>query len=297
MRLPAANRAITHIFLLLTILGILLIGRSEAKPPPLGFGVAVGYELGGERELDLLGTGWYFDYDFRGEALGNRRRLFTASSHANLKSVAEVARRWRGEWWQFGNEPNDPNQDDISPAEYASRYHVFYNALKAEDGSARVLPAGIADADWKWADAFRESYHSQFGRYPSVDGWNIHNYLLETCEGALDVAAFQARILAFRHWMTRVGEGSKPLFLTEYGVLYGNGRCGCPLIRSSQVVTYMQTTTQWLIETGLVQGWAWFALSSSGRYNGDLFTADMTLTEVGGAYRDMIHATGNRSGR
>jgi hypothetical protein len=261
------------------------------KPAPRGFGAAVGYGLGGARELDQLGAVWYIDYSFRGARLGVHPRLYLVEAKSDWRSAPELARAHRGEWWQFGNEPNDPNQDDVSPADYAARYHDFYFALKAADSTASILAAGIANADWAWADAFREAYRARFGRYPRVDGWSIHNYLLDTCQDALDVNQFELRIHAFRDWMARAGEATQPLWVTEYGVLYGNGCCGCPRIADEDTVAFMRATTNWMIQSRLVQGWAWFALYSGGRFNGDLFTGDADLTPLGTTYRELIQAS------
>jgi hypothetical protein len=260
------------------------------KPAPRAFGVTVGYGLGGARELDQLNSVWYTDYGFRGATFGAHQRLYLVEANSDWQSAPDIARQHRGEWWQFGNEPNDPNQDDLSPAEYAARYHAFYYALKVADPTASIVPAGIANADWRWADGFREAYRARFGRYPRVDGWSIHNYLLDSCADALDANVFESRVVAFRDWMTRAGESDKPLFLTEYGILYGNGCCGCPIIADEDVTKFMRTTTTWLIQSRLVQGWAWFTLYSGGRYNGDLFAGSATLTQVGATYRELIQA-------
>ncbi len=264
--------------------------RTVPKPMPRGFGVAIGYGLGGAGELDQLGDVWYVDYDYRGAGLGRHQRLLWVEARADLNSVLVAAYEHRGEWWQFGNEPNDPNQDNLSPAEFAQRYREFYFALKRVDPSARILVGGIADADWKWADAFRENYRTAFGRYPDGDGWSVHNYLLDRCEDATNVEKFKSRIVDFRDWMARVGESDHPLLLTEYGVLYGNGCCNCPQIVSDQVIGFMQATTRWLIQSRLVQGWVWFAVRSGGRFNGDLFTDRGSFTQFGFAYRNLCQA-------
>ena len=258
------------------------------RPMPRGFGVAIGYGLGGATELDRLGSVWYVDYDYRGAVLDRHPRLFLVESRADLKPAAAVARIHPGEWWQFGNEPNDPNQDNISPTEYARRYREFYFLLKRADPSARIVVAGIADADWKWAEEFRSSYRAQFGRYPHRDGWSIHNYLLDRCADATDAEKVKSRVVAFRDWMTRIGEASQPLLLSEYGVLYGNGCCECPLIAPEVTVAFMQTTTRWLFQSRLTQGWAWFSVRSGGRFNGDLFTDQGQVTEYGRAYQGLF---------
>ena len=294
------NRSILFRFAALAIL-IALVALTPAwkrpgvpKPAPRAFGVGVGYELGGVRELDQLGEVWYIDYDYRGATLGAHQRLYLVETRSDLQLAPEIARQHRGEWWQFGNEPNDPNQDNVSPQVYAARYHDFYFALKAADATAMIVPAGIANADWQWADAFREAYRARFGRYPLVDGWSIHNYLLDKCEDALDANRFESRIGAFHDWMARVGESTKPLFVTEYGVLYGNGCCGCPRLADADVAAFMRATTTWMIQSRLVQGWAWFALYSGGRYNGDLFAGDANFTRLGATYRELIRVNENK---
>lgn len=262
------------------------------QPPPQGFGVALGYGLGAQRELDALGKVWYLDYNHTGGILGDHPRLLVVQTQDDLESVSSVAQANRGAWWQFGNEPNDPAQDNISASEYARYYQRFYLTLKRIDPSARITSAGIANADWQWADAFRQAYRSQFGRYPPIDGWNIHNYLLNDCTDALDVEAFRSRILLFRAWMSRIGEENKPLFLSEYGVLYGNGCCGCPSIPAQGVIRYMQETSNWLSVSHTVTAWAWFAVNTGNRFNGDLFEDGSNITLFGQAYQDLVkHAS------
>ena len=102
-----------------------------------------------------------------------------------------------------------------------------------------------------------------------------------------DNEKFKARLTTFRSWMTRAGESGKPLFLTEYGVLYGNGCCECPLIAAAETIAFMQDTTRWLAQSRTTQAWAWFAVRTGGRFNGDLFDERGALTQSGLAYREL----------
>ena len=155
-----------------------------------------------------------------------------------------------------GNEPNDPHQDDLSPGAYAAFFHRFATAARAADPTVRMASAGIANADCEWAAAFRDSYREQYGEYPAVDAWNIHNYILEPDRDQLDLAEFQRRIVAFRTWMDEIGEGDKPLFLSEFGALFGlsEGHLGrsaedgadCSLSRGCRCLSPPPTTSNTL---------------------------------------------------
>ena len=257
-----------------------------AQPAPTGPGVALGYG-GGGKQLDELGAVWYLDYQFENPSWQNHPRLYFADITSPPQVVAQAAHQNPGQWWTYGNEPNDVNQDNIAPDTYVKPYHDLYFALKQADPRARLVPTGVANADWRWLDAWREKYRATYGRYPPVDGWRLHNYLLDTCEGALDVNEFERRALEFRNWVNRIGDAARPIFLTEYGVLYGNGCCGCPPIPQYAVVEYMQATTRWLRESRVVSAWAWFAVDTGNRFNGDLFAGDEILP-TGRAYQNEV---------
>lgn len=265
--------------------GMQVAGRLQ--PPPRGSGVDLAYDIGGAPQLDALGGVWYLDYGFSTPSWPNHRRLYFAPLDSTSQQVVNVASRNRGQWWTFGNEPNDPNQDDIQPVAYVRPYHDLYYAVKRADPQARLVPAGVANAEWRWLDTWREDYRAVYGRYPPIDGWNFHNYLLETCTGALDVNEFERRALEFRDWVKRIGDDALPVFLTEYGVLYGNGCCGCPRFADQAVLDYMRATTGWLQASHVVTAWAWFAIDTSDRYNGDLFAGSQILP-AGMAYQELL---------
>ncbi len=294
---PAADQRATAADwrLVLLALALLLVAVSSrawtvagrAKAVPSGPGVAVGYGVAPDA-LDRIGPVWYMDYGFAGRTRPGHQRLFFAGLRDPLKDVAQAARLNPGEWWTFGNEPNDPNQDNISPEAYVRPYHDFYFALKRADPQARVVPTGVANADWPWLDAWRSAYRSVYGRYPSVDGWRFHNYLLDTCTGAMNAAEFERRAVEFREWTRRIGDGKLPILLTEYGVLYGNGCCNCPRFAEADLIAYMRATTRWLKASDTVTGWMWFSLDSENRFNGDLFHRGEILP-AGEAYRDLVN--------
>jgi hypothetical protein len=238
--------------------------------------------------LGLLGPVWYYQYHFLGAPLEGHLRVLLVRPSVALDRLEQTANQRSGQWWLVGNEPNDPNQDNLSPQTYASFYHRVWSSLKSADPTAHVVPAGIANADWRWADVFRESYRAQYGRYPSVDAWNIHNYILEPDADQLDLDEFKRRILAFRGWMARVGEGQHPLLLTEFGVLYGTETFGRAPEDPEDLKRYIGASVKWLATTDYVQAWAWFANYTEGLFNGDLYDESGQLSQYGVVYRDAI---------
>jgi hypothetical protein len=270
---------------------LLLLARSSplpALPGPPGGLVAV--ELLSAQALDQLGTIWYYAYHYEGANAARHHRVFVALPHHDEGRLAATMRAHPGSWWMVGNEPNDPHQDNLSPTAYAAFYHRFARIARREDPMARLMPAGIANADWQWAEAFCTAYREAQGSYPRVDAWNVHNYVLESNYSQLDQQVFRDRLIAFRAWMSRAGEGDKPLVLSEFGILVGQERHDTRYEPPEEIVAYIHETVGWLHETDYVQSWAWFASYTSGLFNGDLYDHTGQLTLYGEAYRDALQA-------
>ncbi|MHB0856553.1 MAG: glycosyl hydrolase [Anaerolineae bacterium] len=116
----------------------------------------------------------------------------------------------------------------------------------------------------------------------------MHVYILEPDRDPLDETEFQRHIVAFRTWMASAGQADKPLWLTEFGVLYGAGEENRPVASPARVQAYIAGTVAWLEATEHVQAYAWFANDTGGRFFGDLFDATGQLTDQGVAYRRAI---------
>ena len=278
---------------ILSLAWAVMVGcRGERPSQNLGsFGVCAEPTADLQVQLDAIGDVWYYDYHYRSPTMTGHARIRMVRYLPFDEKLAEEMRANRGVWWAVGNEPNDPNQDYRTPKEYARLYHDFYYWAKRTDRSCKIIPAGIADADWRWATAFRERYRELYGGYPLADGWNIHYYLLG--DDPYDVPEFKRRILAFRHWMMSIGEDEKPLFLTEFGVLYGSGCCQRPVDPQEKTVKFMRETVSWLAATDHVQHWAWFILNNARDFNGGLFDEMGQMTVYGQTYRDLIAEFGS----
>jgi hypothetical protein len=279
---------------LLTLALLLASGGCAARrsAPPLfstPFGVTLGDAPVTAAQLDALGPVWYMDWQWRTATLARHERLYVvwcSDVETDQGQIPAAMRASGAAWWSLGNEPNDPNQDYRTPEAYAELYHQ-YEGWADKAPRCGILPAGIANADWEWAAAFRDAYRDRYGRYPRTDGWNIHNYILEPGLDPYDVTEFGRRILAFRSWMESIGDGDKPLFLTEFGVLYGTGCCDRPVDAPEKVEAFMRQAVQWLQDSGAVSGWAWCATYTR-LYNGSLMTPAGELNSLGQTYSELV---------
>jgi len=280
-------------FVRLVVLAVAVLSARQAAAQPVWPGPAEGIVVLGRvpREtLDALGPVWYYQYGFAGEDIDGHLRVMLVRPHTPSEDLAGAMRQRRDAIWLIGNEPNDPYQDALAPCAYARFFRWAEQIAARTDWGARLVPAGIADADIGYAQAFLDCYREQYGREPRLSAWNIHNYILDEGTSQYDVAIFQERIIAFRGWMDAIGHGHLPLLLTEYGVLYGSGCCDRPVEPPDEGVAFLDAATQWLQETDHVQAWAWFCLDSRAggdvsQFNGDLLAADGSLSPFGQAYR------------
>ncbi|HHW88220.1 MAG TPA: hypothetical protein GX400_18700 [Chloroflexi bacterium] len=192
-----------------------------------------------------------------------------------------------GAAWMIGNEPDrrdagQPVQDEMPPALYAQAYHELYTLLKQQDPTARIFAGSIVQPTplrIKYLDLVLESYQQQYGTAMPVDGWAIHNFILNErscaaynndlnlCWGAdippglnetdgliientladlqktVSLTLFKEQIVRFRQWMLDNGYRNKPLYLTEFGVLMP-AEYGFP---PSTVNTFMNQTFEYLL--------------------------------------------------
>ena len=162
-----------------------------------------------------------------------------------------------GQIWSIGNEPDwNPY---LSAEDYAVWYKKFYDKIKSLDPTAKIMVGGIhspnparitqyanvaknikVDYLWQdenndlrgWTGAWRDAYKKKYGVYPQVDIWDIHLYPDDDASKAygdrnhpqpsdLSSASRQAIKDAayFRNYLNSIGEGDKPLWITEAGLL------------------------------------------------------------------------------
>jgi hypothetical protein len=192
-----------------------------------------------------------------------------------------------GASWFIGNEPdrrdwNGGAQDEILPSLYAQVYHELYHHIKDRDPDAKILAGSIVQPSilrLKYLDLVLSSYRARYGVRMPVDGWSIHNFILnevscahpdpemrDQCWGAeippgldekegLRVDAqdndnfeiFVKQIERFRHWMHARGYQNTPLYLSEYGVLMPAGWGFDPDFTPQRVNVFMNKTFDYLL--------------------------------------------------
>lgn len=299
----------------------------DGNPPLLcRFGVNAIADLANV-DIVALRIGWYVDYhalstpsEPKGAEYAPTIRLsqvgadgYTYTPSGSQLQEAILANP--GAAWFIGNEPDRRFvQDDMEPLPYAKAYHELYYLIKSADPTAQIFAGTIVQPTpirLQYLDMVLDSYQSEYGEPMPVDGWSIHNFLLnevdeDRCEevpggcwgagippgiNALSgeivtieendsINLFIERIERFRQWMADRGYAGLPVYLSEYGVLMPDD-FGFPPQRvntfMNQTFDYMLTATDPQLGDPndgyrLIQKWSWYSTGAPGDpFNGNLF--------------------------
>lgn len=266
----------------------------QATPSPLcRFGVNITSGAATYPVADLR-MGWYQDYAARLEPVRPNGAIYAQtlrlaqtgddsySVRPSISVIEEIAAQNPGAIWFVGNEPDRIiYQDDIEPQVYALAYHELYGVIKAVDPTARLFAGTIVQPTplrLMYLDKVLTSYQEKYGTAMPVDGWSIHNFILNEakcgvfppseCWGAdippgvdateglrVDVQdndnfdLFVEQIERFRDWMWRHGYRDTPLYLSEYGVLMPQGAGFLPDFTAERVSQFMVKTFDYLLTT------------------------------------------------
>lgn len=303
----------------------------------IGFGCARENGYVTEYDVSQLCAGWYHDWGVlrdppRPDGIEYVQTIRVSSSHFDLDNPQSYG--WTGlrdtilanpgSVWVIGNEPDGlaPGAcDRRTPEEYAEVYHTFYQYIKGVDATAQVANGSIIQATpvrIQWLNYVWDAYQSQYGEDMPVDVWTMHNQIVKEapsqgadiplgCDEELgmdygvqdndNMTIFVDHVVRMRQWMKDHGQRTKPLYLTEYGVLQPVHE-GFTQDRVNEFLnasfTYMMYATDSSLgmpadSNRLVQRWNWFALNvpigrlgQEGAWNGTLFDPDTAeITEVG----------------
>jgi hypothetical protein len=245
-------------------------------------------------------------------------RMKNGQLHPDSQSLHEMAQRNRGLTWLVGNEPDVRWQDNTPPEVYAIAYHRAYHAIKSADPTAQIAIGGISQVTplrLQYLERVWEFYRSLYNEEMPVDVWNMHAFVLREERGGWGVnippgftiehrgelweiddhdnlTLVERQIWAMREWMAAHGQGDKPLWITEYGILmpaeYG--------FDTARVITFLEGSFDLFLtlrdpEVGLaaddfrlVQRWNWYSARDSRYPTGNLFDNYGRSTPIGDAY-------------
>ena len=248
-------------------------------------------------DVSSLGIGWYINYQATHVPARPNNidyapmvRIFPSNSVSETYSYSpEGANLWiaitenPGADWFIGNEPDRKSfQDGVEPEVYATAYNELYYKIKNVDPTAKIFAGSIVqptEVRLEYLDKILASYQSQFGEPMPVDGWSIHNFILNEadcdafngdtiqCWGAdmppgsteteglrinfnaqeivqhHDIDIFKSQVVNFRQWMADNGYTGVPVYLSEYGVLIPDAYRGSGIDLSPAVVNQFMTET------------------------------------------------------
>jgi len=218
-------------------------------------------------DVPSLGLGWYIDYQARANPTRPNNieyaqmvRVQPSGGSTPYTYTPNGANLWSaindnpGSDWFIGNEPDrQAFQDGVLPAVYAEAYNEIYHKIKNNDPTAKIFAGSIVqptEVRLEYLDEILASYQAQFGVPMPVDGWSIHNFILNEascaafnddlgiCWGAdmppgtteiegmrinigdhHNINIFKEQVVRFRQWMATNGYTGLPVYLSEYGVL------------------------------------------------------------------------------
>lgn len=230
--------------------------------------------------------------------------------------------------WEIANEPDAIPY--IIPEDYAVWYKLFSDKIRSRDPKAKIMIGGLLTAAnsrisaWvavnacqnrgsapnvdcqatadptNWIRRFRDSYRGFYGEYPQVDIWNLHPYTLEMYHQSnptRNVEEVTQNLSSFRTFLEnlpstdRISEQNKPIYLTEYGSLAGEGQtirsqfdaqgniqsasscdkhCCLTIDEQTQewntLSKFVTDLHTWLATTDIAQRWYWFSPEHNANY-------------------------------
>jgi hypothetical protein len=263
-----------------------------------------------------------------------------------LSSLGDLLAAHPGATWIVGNEPDTTynGQDNVTAETYAERFYAIASQIRSADPSARIAfgtivqptPLRLRYLRRAWDRLIQPDLAGSAGKASGlIDAWSIHAFMLNEQPGqwgtgvpqgfendhpdafvtndlstTYSISLFKSRVAAFRAWMRDLGEGAKPLWITEYGSLIPNSYvdwAGNTVVSDATTANFMAATFDYLLtatdaSTGmpgdgrrLVQRWFWYSLNDSrDHFGGTLFDPhnNRAITPVGVRFRDYIPPAG-----
>jgi hypothetical protein len=168
------------------------------------------------RGMSVLGTLW------RTPAWANGGRGATSppSRSGDFARFARwAARHFRGriDAWEIWNEPDDKGFFNGSTRRYVKLLRAAYPAIKAGDPSALVVTGGVVHNNDRWLAA---AYRAGARRYFDVVATHPYQGMGDAAPETVDSGGnwwLMTHVQAVHELMARRGDGSKPIWFTEFG--------------------------------------------------------------------------------
>ena len=194
--------------------------------------------------------------------------------------VPSVARAWYPEVLRCDdgrpllvlNEPEDPNQANLSPTRAAELLHTASLAWRRGE----VWCCGTQVQHLGYAQQLLAAYRAAYGEEWPAAGWHVHVYSQRAgrtynATAVTDVMEGLAALDAFVAWAAGEGVLGRGVVISEYGVL--SGRVVEPVL--------METFERELDARPVVRSRAWFSVRYAPWTASDLVEEDGRLTALG----------------
>ena len=236
-----------------------------------------------DSQLQTLNSAWFYDWGVTSRFLDYSSeyvpmiwsdRLDWYGGEAN---IARLAAGHPGRYWLILNEPDLPEQANISPEQAAPLYHQIEGIILGADPTAKLIIGGASQVGWpQWPEQFLAAYQNLYGKAPTRAGSHTHFY--PYADANSDPSVLAARTEAYltnaRAWVDSHGGGE--LWLTEFNVH----------TTEAAAEAYMTDIVPWLQNYNGIQRFAWFAIDASAINwaAGSLMDRSFNLTPLGELY-------------
>ncbi len=195
----------------------------DEKIPKSAWSTRAGFSISAPTDPEywaqMLGSGWYLDWNVRTEPQVNGLehwqmvRVHQDCISPSVEEIQLAATHFPGQVWIIGNEPDVIWQDNVTAAKYAAVYHDLYGMIKSSDPTALIAVGGVSQATalrLRYLDQVLQTYQNLYHQPMPVDWWTVHGYVLREEKGSWGVeippgiAATQGRITRSRgSWEAR----------------------------------------------------------------------------------------------
>lgn len=211
--------------------------------------------------------------------------------------VGQTVSRYKGKirYWEIWNEPDSavfwPPKPDVR--EYAALLKAAYQAAKRADPDCRVMTAGLLvgiNHSGNWT--FLEDLYKNGGG-GAFDILALHAY----CDPrSPEDGGYAEKLKKLREIMTRNGDGTKPLWLTEEGWPTAPGKKN--YVNEKLQAEYLVRAHAHALATPGLETFFWFLMTDGGNWESDyeqsygILRSDWTPKPAGIAYATMTRLLG-----